>query len=147
MSPSSSPVLHSRRPRRPSRPSRGRNRPLERVAISTVVRSALVVTAVWLIATGTYFAFSGDVLTRLIGRQQNTTYEDHIAELRAQIDRIESSKFLDQTHRAAAATGEVRTTHLGAHRRLVRDRHNQAGAHRSDRGNACRKTDARVADQ
>jgi murein DD-endopeptidase MepM/ murein hydrolase activator NlpD len=65
MSPSSSPVLHSRRPRRPSRPSRGRNRPLERVAISTVVRSALVVTAVWSIATGTYFASSDDVVTRL----------------------------------------------------------------------------------
>jgi hypothetical protein len=107
MSPSSSPVLHSRRSRRPPRPSHGRNRPQQSVAISTVVmmalrsrmpaiRSALVVTAVWLIATGTYFAFSGDVLTRLIGRQQNTTYEDHIAELRAQIDRIESSKFLDQ---------------------------------------------------
>ncbi len=65
MSPSSSPVLHSRRPRRPPRPSRGRNRPLERVAISTVVRSALVVTAVWSIATGTYFASSDDVVTRL----------------------------------------------------------------------------------
>jgi hypothetical protein len=120
MSPSSSPVLHSRRPRRPSRPSRGRNRPLERVAISTVVRSALVVTAVWLIATGTYFAFSGDVLTRLIGRQ-NTTYEDHIAELRAQIDRIESSKFLDQLtalqqrqakleRRTSALTGDLSAT-------------------------------------
>jgi hypothetical protein len=94
MSPSSSPVLHSRRPRRPPRPSRGRNRPLERVAISTVVRSVLVVTAVSSIAIGTYFAFTDDVLTRLIGRQQNTTYD--IAELRAQIDRIESGKFLDQ---------------------------------------------------
>jgi murein DD-endopeptidase MepM/ murein hydrolase activator NlpD len=76
MPPSSSPVLPRRRPRRPPRASRGRNRPPQRVAISTVVmmairsrmpaiRSALVVTAVWSIATGTYFAFSGDVLTRL----------------------------------------------------------------------------------
>jgi murein DD-endopeptidase MepM/ murein hydrolase activator NlpD len=63
MSPSSSPVLHSRRPRRPPRPSRGRNRPPQRVAIS--VRSALIVTAVWSIATGTYFASSDDVVTRL----------------------------------------------------------------------------------
>jgi hypothetical protein len=38
------------------------------------------------IAIGAYFAFTDDVLTRLIGNQQNT-YEDHIFELRAQIDR------------------------------------------------------------
>ena len=82
MSPSSSPV----RRRRPRRPPRGRNRPPQRVAISTVVRSVLVVTAVSSIAIGTYFAFTDDVLTRLIGNQQNT-YEDHIFELRAQIDR------------------------------------------------------------
>ena len=62
MSPSSSPGLHSRRPRRPSR---GRSRPPQRVAISTVVRSALVVTAVSSIAIGTYFAYSNDVVTRL----------------------------------------------------------------------------------
>jgi hypothetical protein len=82
MSPSSSPV----RRRRPRRPPRGRSRPSQRVAISTVVRSVLVVTAVSSIAIGTYFAFTNGVLTRLIGRQQNT-YEDHIFELRAQIDR------------------------------------------------------------
>ena len=82
MSPSSSPV----RRRRPRRPSRGRNRPPRRGAISTVVRSVLVVTAVSSIIIGTYFAFTDDVLSRLIGRQQNTN-EDHIVELRAQIDR------------------------------------------------------------
>jgi hypothetical protein len=38
------------------------------------------------IAIGTYFAFTDDVLTRLIGNQQNT-YDDHFFELRAQIDR------------------------------------------------------------
>jgi hypothetical protein len=38
------------------------------------------------IAIGAYFAFTDDVLTRLIGSQQNI-YEDHIFELRAQIDR------------------------------------------------------------
>jgi hypothetical protein len=79
MSPLPFPVLPRRRPRRPKRPSRGRNRP-SKVAISTLVmmairsrmpaiRSALVVTAVWLIATGTYLSFQDDVLTRLFGHQ------------------------------------------------------------------------------
>ena len=94
MSPSSSPVRR-RRPRRPPRPSRGRNRPPRRVAIATVVRSVLVVAAVSSITIGTYFAFTDDVLTRLIGRQQNT-YDDQIAKLRAQIDLIVSSQVLDQ---------------------------------------------------
>ena len=87
MSPSSSPV----RRRRPRRTPRGRSRPSRRGAISTVVRSVLVVTAVSSIAIGTYFAFTDDLLTGLIGRQQNTN-EDHIVELRAQIDR----QFFDQ---------------------------------------------------
>ena len=82
MSPSSSPV----RRRRPRRPPRGRNRPPRRGATAAVVRSVLVVTAVSSIAIGTYFAFTDDALTRLIGHQQNT-YEDHHGELRAQIDR------------------------------------------------------------
>ncbi|MGB8244122.1 MAG: hypothetical protein WCF76_09535, partial [Pseudolabrys sp.] len=55
------------------------------------VRSALVVPAAALsIATGAYFAF-GDDLTRLIGRQTKmeiTPYNDQIAELRAQVDRV-----------------------------------------------------------
>ena len=53
------------------------------------IRYALVVTAVWLIATGTYFAFRDDVLTRLIGEQTElqSVYEDHIAKLHAQFDR------------------------------------------------------------
>jgi hypothetical protein len=70
MSSSSSPV----RRRRPRRTPRGRNRPPQRVAFSTVVRSVLVVTAVSSVAIGTYFAFT-----------QNTN-EDNILELRAQID-------------------------------------------------------------
>ena len=109
MSPSSPPVKARRRPRRPPRQFRGRNRPPKRVAISTVVmmairsrmaamRYALVVTAVWLIATGTYFAFRDNVLTRLIGEQTElqSVYEDRIAKLHAQFDRIMSQKFLDQ---------------------------------------------------
>jgi len=63
-----------------------------------IVVGTLVVMGVWSIATGTYFAFSNDVLTRLIGRQAELqfAYEDRIAELRAQIDRITSRQLLDQ---------------------------------------------------
>jgi hypothetical protein len=41
-------------------------------------------------ATGAYFAFSDDRFTRLIGHQTQTqiSYEEQIADLRAQIDRI-----------------------------------------------------------
>ena len=50
-----------------------------------IVVGALVVMAVWSVATGTYFAFRDNVLTRLIGRQAEMqfAYEDRIAELRA----------------------------------------------------------------
>ncbi|HET8972687.1 MAG TPA: hypothetical protein VFN63_05305 [Pseudolabrys sp.] len=51
-----------------------------------IVVGALVVMGVWSIATGTYFAFRENVLTRLIGLQAEMqfAYEDRIAELRAQ---------------------------------------------------------------
>src|SRR5665213_3777624 len=63
-----------------------------------IVVGTLVVMGVWSIATGTYFTFSEDVLTRLIGRQAEMqfAYEDRIAELRAQVDRITSRQMLDQ---------------------------------------------------
>ncbi len=63
-----------------------------------IVVGALVIMAVWSIATGTYFAFRDNVLTRLIGRQAEMqfAYEDRIAELRAQVDRIMSRQLLDQ---------------------------------------------------
>jgi murein DD-endopeptidase MepM/ murein hydrolase activator NlpD len=53
---------------------------------------------VWTITTITYFAFREDVLTRLIARQAEMQfgYEDRIAELRAQVDRITSRQLLDQ---------------------------------------------------
>ena len=59
---------------------------------------SLVIMAGWSLATGTYFAFHDDVLTRLIARQkeQQYAYEDRIAELRAQVDRIASRQLLDQ---------------------------------------------------
>jgi murein DD-endopeptidase MepM/ murein hydrolase activator NlpD len=63
-----------------------------------IVVGTLVVMGVWSIATGTYFAFRDDVLTRLIGRQADMqfAYEDRIAELRAQVDRVTSRQLLDQ---------------------------------------------------
>ena len=63
-----------------------------------IVVGTLVIMGIWSIATGTYFAFSNDVLTRLIGRQAEMqfAYEDRIAELRAQVDRITSRQLLDQ---------------------------------------------------
>src|SRR5450631_21021 len=63
-----------------------------------IVVGTLLVMAVWSVATGTYFAFSEAVLTRLIGRQAEMqfAYEDRIAELRSQVDRITSRQLLDQ---------------------------------------------------
>jgi murein DD-endopeptidase MepM/ murein hydrolase activator NlpD len=63
-----------------------------------IVVGTLVIMGVWSIGTGTYFAFREDVLTRLIGRQADMqfAYEDRIAELRAQVDRITSRQLLDQ---------------------------------------------------
>jgi murein DD-endopeptidase MepM/ murein hydrolase activator NlpD len=94
-----------------------------------IVVGTLVIMGVWSIATGTYFAFSNDVLTRLIGRQAELqfAYEDRIAELRAQVDRITSRQLLDQEQfeqklsallqrqttleqRTSALTGDLSTT-------------------------------------
>lgn len=84
----------------------------------------LVVMGVWSIATGTYFAFREDVLTRLIGRQAEMqfAYEDRIAELRGQVDRIASRQLLDQEQFEQKLEGllrrqstlEQRTSTLGA---------------------------------
>jgi murein DD-endopeptidase MepM/ murein hydrolase activator NlpD len=63
-----------------------------------IVVGSLIVMAGWSILTGTYFAFHDDVLKRLIARQAEMqyAYEDRIAELRAQVDRIASRQLLDQ---------------------------------------------------
>jgi len=63
-----------------------------------VAVGSLVIMGGWTLATGSYFAFKDDVLTRLIARhaEQQVAYEDRIAELRAQIDRIASRQLLDQ---------------------------------------------------
>jgi murein DD-endopeptidase MepM/ murein hydrolase activator NlpD len=63
-----------------------------------VVVGTLVIMAAWSITTATYFAFSDDVLTRLVSREAEMQfgYEDRIAELRARIDRLSSRQLLDQ---------------------------------------------------
>ena len=101
MSPSPAPVLARHRIRRARRRSRARDVPPKRAAVRPRIlafRYALVVTAVWLIAGGTYTAFRDDGLGRLIGEQTalQLAYEDRIAELRVQVDRITSQKLLDQ---------------------------------------------------
>jgi murein DD-endopeptidase MepM/ murein hydrolase activator NlpD len=65
-----------------------------------VVVGTLVIMASWSLLTGSYFAFRDDVLTRLIARQvhMQIAYEDRIAELRGQVDRITSRQLLDQEH-------------------------------------------------
>ena len=75
----------------------GRQVRLGPVAFWTVV-GTLVVMAVWSVATATYFAFRDDLLTRLIARQADMqyAYEDRIADLRAQVDRVTSRQLLDQ---------------------------------------------------
>ena len=63
-----------------------------------VVVGTLVIMAAWSITTATYFAFSKDVLTRLLARQAELQfgYEDRIAELRTRIDRIAGRQLIDQ---------------------------------------------------
>jgi murein DD-endopeptidase MepM/ murein hydrolase activator NlpD len=63
-----------------------------------IVVGTLVIMAAWSITTATYFAFRDDVLTRLVSREAEMQfgYEDRIAELRAQIDRLSSRQLLNQ---------------------------------------------------
>ena len=67
------------------------------VAFWTIVGS-LVVMAGWSAVTANYFAFRDDVLTRLLARQAQMqyAYEDRIADLRGQVDRLASRQLLDQ---------------------------------------------------
>ena len=52
----------------------------------------------WSAVTATYFAFQDDVLARMIARQAEMqfAYEDRIADMRAQVDRVTSRQLLDQ---------------------------------------------------
>src|SRR5262249_18106454 len=84
----------------------------------------VVIMAGWTIATATYFAFRDDLLKGLLARQaeQQTAYEDRIAELRARIDRTTSRQLLDQEQfeqklddlMRRQSTLESRATSLGA---------------------------------
>jgi murein DD-endopeptidase MepM/ murein hydrolase activator NlpD len=63
-----------------------------------ICTGTLVIMAGWTLITATYFAFQDDVLTRLIARQAQMqfAYEDRIADMRTQVDRITSRQMLDQ---------------------------------------------------
>jgi murein DD-endopeptidase MepM/ murein hydrolase activator NlpD len=75
----------------------GRQVRLRPVAFWIIV-GTLVIMAGWSTVTATYFAFRDDVLTRLLARQAQMqfAYEDRIADLRAQVDRVASRQLLDQ---------------------------------------------------
>ena len=85
MSPSGS---RRRQPARTSRPSRGRGSRMP------AIWSALVVMAVWSIATGAYFAFRDDVTNPMTEMQM--TYEKRIADVRAQFASAMSQQLLDK---------------------------------------------------
>jgi murein DD-endopeptidase MepM/ murein hydrolase activator NlpD len=63
-----------------------------------IVVGTVVIMGAWSITTATYFAFRDSVLARLISRQTDMqfAYEDRIAEMRAQVDRVTSRQLLDQ---------------------------------------------------
>jgi murein DD-endopeptidase MepM/ murein hydrolase activator NlpD len=75
----------------------GRQVRLGPVAFWTVV-GTLVIMAGWSVITATYFAFQDDVLASMMTRQAEMryAYEDRLAEMRAQVDRVTSRQLLDQ---------------------------------------------------
>jgi TolA-binding protein len=79
-----------RRKRHPSSRLGGRNPPPKRSRIRAIRFSLVVTAACGTLASGAYFVFRDDLFTRLIGHQTQTqiNYEDQIADLRAQIDRV-----------------------------------------------------------
>jgi murein DD-endopeptidase MepM/ murein hydrolase activator NlpD len=67
------------------------------VAFWTVV-GTLVIMAGWSVTTATYFAFQDDVLARMVSHEaeMQAAYEDRIADMRAQVDRVTSHHMLEQ---------------------------------------------------
>jgi murein DD-endopeptidase MepM/ murein hydrolase activator NlpD len=67
------------------------------IAFWSVV-GGLAIMAAWSLVTATYFAFREDVLARLIARQAHMqyAYEDRIADLRTQVDRLAGRQLLNQ---------------------------------------------------
>src|SRR3954447_597575 len=63
-----------------------------------IIVGSLVIMAGWSAVTATYFAFRDDVLTGLLARQAQMqfAYEDRVAELRGQVDRLAGRQLLDQ---------------------------------------------------
>jgi murein DD-endopeptidase MepM/ murein hydrolase activator NlpD len=95
-----------RKPAKPTKPKEqgaftlglaGRQVRIGPVAFWTVV-GTLVIMAGWSVMTATYFAFQDDVLTRMISHEaeMQSAYEDRIAEMRAQVDRVTSRHMLEQ---------------------------------------------------
>ena len=74
---------------RSSRSPRGTQQP-RRSRMQGITSALLVIVACGAVATGPYLAFRDDFFARLIDRQTQTkiSYEDQIADLRAQIDRM-----------------------------------------------------------
>jgi murein DD-endopeptidase MepM/ murein hydrolase activator NlpD len=66
------------------------------IAFWTVV-GTLVIMAGWSIVSATYFAFHDEVVTQLIVRQADlqVAYEDRLAEMRAQVDRVTTRQLRD----------------------------------------------------
>jgi len=58
----------------------------------------LVIMAGWTLMTATYFTFKDDVLARVLAHQaaMQYAYEDRLADMRAQVDRVTSRQLLDQ---------------------------------------------------
>ncbi len=84
----------------------------------------LVIMAGWSAVTATYFAFHDDVLARLIARQaaMQFAYEDRIADMRAQVDRVTSRQLLDQEQ------FEQRLTQLANRQAVLEARASSLGA-------------------
>ena len=112
------------------------------------IRVALVVTVAWLIATGTYFALREVVLAPPTTEMQ-ITYEDHIADLRAQVDRIISRQFLDQEAVEQQLNG-LRQRQVTLEQRasaLIGDLRHQTDDPPTDRATSGSRKDAAIAHQ
>ena len=110
-----------------------------------IIVGTLIIMAGWSVVTATYFAFRDDVLTRLLTRQADMqyAYEDRIADLRAQVDRLASRQLLDQEQyekkletilrrqaalesRASAMSGLPDTTPTGSSKPAARPAHSHS---------------------
>ena len=120
-----------------------------------IVVGTLVVMAVWSIATGTYFAFRDDVLTRLIGAPGRNAIRlrgPHRRIARAgrphhQPAIARPGAVRAKAQRAAAAASGIGAAHLGAHAATVTTGSIRARAQRAAGGSAGRQAGQGFADQ